>query len=211
MQLVEQGTVRHILSTSTLFVLDPETRPGQWKIDPNGERSTHKNRRRKREEDSFLDSNQVPCCGAKKDKKRLGTTKRFGEGSFIGWPSKFNLSERRDQVIEYSQTAQASVPSTALLPSSDFTTATEDRTIMEAPLITSNEWELTQSRFTETFIGPSAFSFSAFNRPRTLPSQIIDTATEPFPPMPRLDTWHRVHSQSSSITLSQSQSQSQSQ
>lgn len=198
-----------------MFVLIPNTRPGQWTLDPNGERSTHKNRGRKTTGESpclVATAAAIVTRAAATRKKRLGTTLRRAEKSKMTT----SISSSSVPLATTKTTFSASAaPSSHPQPESRW--AFSISTFATGGVASSfgqcyPAIPPTARRSSDVFVDDASVQHQA---KKQRPSQLVDTTTQPFPPPPQLDCFQKVYSQSSSsISFSQystSQSQSQSQ
>lgn len=218
--LSSQATVRHTLSMSTMFKKLNNARPAEWTIDPNGDRSTHKHRRKRQEPEKA--PSKTSLKGKKRIVKRLGTTLRRSDTKSQLWPSKSIIVVNKELATGEIGGARSHVDSSSdrggtigcWTFSIDAPAGPQMNT--EAGHVTAELLQQPRSLSGDFFIDDK--SRLQVNK-TSLPSQFIDTTREVFPPIPRLDTIQRVYSQSSSSismslsqsTSNQSQSQSQSQ
>lgn len=185
-------------------------RPTEWTIDPNGDRSTHKNRRKGQAQGEV---SSTSLKGKKRITKRLGTTLRRREIKSSQWSSKSNQILAKEMAAGVLDGARGGQRGTIGRRTISVNAPTESDRNIESQDLASEPFQPSRRSSGDFFTDDK--SRLQVNNKTTLPSQFIDTTREFFPPIPRLDTVQRIHSQSSSsISISQSQStsnQSQSQ
>jgi hypothetical protein len=199
-----------------MFVLVNDTRPGLWTYDPCGERSTHKNRRRRMTTTDDPIAKSTPAAATTK-KKRLGTTLRRSEKKKANWQEEVPVVTAPVVPAESAPRKEESRwcwSIAALTPRGLYSNSHQQQQQQQlypdiSPLRTRTS--------SDVFMDDATLRVEAEAPPtkKQRPSQFVDTTREPFPPIPQIDAFHQVHSQtSSSISFSQyssqySQSQSQ--
>lgn len=185
-----------------MFVHVGKARAGQWIINPNGDRSTHKNRRNRAGAKLAFDT-EMELDNEPPKKKRLGVTRRINETV----SPLFNRSSFESNNI-------VTAPPSLMLKSESPSTSNRFYPSMYYDQFTSPLLTTTTTTTTCCFADDNHRRIHEplikLNRGVTkhLPSQFVDTTREAFPPAPQLDSLQTIHSQtSSSISLSQSQSQ----